>query len=282
MLQALARTRRARRLNSAPISALTGQWTAYIRRFTIRTQQHYRMILRSFVEAQHIKTLADLSTSQIEDYISDLLLTWKPRTANNHLTALKSFHRWLSWHYEIPNYAAHIPMLPEDPPKQRFLSHEEYLKALAACDIDKDRHCLQFLAMTGLRASEACALTWDCVNPQMTAITIIGKGRKRRQIPLNRTLKTILSKYPQKPETRINFIKSKRYQLYRLCERIAKRAEIPRFSPHCLRRYFGTSLLEAGVNISIISKLYGHCSVKVTERYINYEPLLEHITDVLD
>jgi hypothetical protein len=36
-----------------------------------------------------------------------------------------------------------------------------------------------------------------------------------------------------------------------------------------LRRTFGTRLLEAGVDIVTISKLYGHSSVLVTQRYLH-------------
>ncbi len=38
---------------------------------------------------------------------------------------------------------------------------------------------------------------------------------------------------------------------------------------HDLRRTFGTRLLEAGVDIVTISKLYGHSSVLITQRYLH-------------
>lgn len=275
MFQASTFQRRER----TPITTPAAEWTGYCRRFTVRTRQHYREVLCKFL-ATLPKGLAigDLNRGHIERYITKLLLAGRSnRTANAHLTVLKSFCRYLSESYGVPKIPTG-PMLREDPPQVRFLTRDEYAKVLSACtDGDgriKDQ--IEFLAMTGLRASEFCSLTWDCVSPQLTTITITGKGRKRRTIPLNATCREIL-----KPG-KINFTKSRK-QLYRLCRRMAEKAGIEGFGPHALRRYFATELLRRGVSIDIISKLLGHSSIKTTERYISYHPsFLLGSTDCLD
>lgn len=52
-------------------------------------------------------------------------------------------------------------------------------------------------------------------------------------------------------------------------ENACKRADLTDFTFHDLRRTFGTRLLEHGVDIVTISKLYGHSSVLVTQRYLH-------------
>jgi integrase len=52
-------------------------------------------------------------------------------------------------------------------------------------------------------------------------------------------------------------------------ENARRRAGLEDLTFHDLRRTFGTRLLEAGVDIVTISKLYGHSSISVTQRYLH-------------
>lgn len=266
------------------ITLAASQWRAYIRRYTERTRGHYKGVMHQFLTSLPALTVDQLKPYHISSYVNNLLIERKNRTANAHLTVLKSFCRWLAVNYDIPNVAKEIPMLREDPPEQRFLTHEEYLKALAVCN-KREADVIQALANTGMRASEICNLSWDCVNLEMTAITITGKGRKRRTIPLNQTCRQILKKYNRQPDTPIQFLKSvsKRQWLWCLCQRVSKRAGLKPFGPHALRHYCITRLLERGANINLVSRFAGHSSIRTTER-IYYHPTddLSGLTDVLD
>lgn len=265
------------------ITLATGQWRAYIRRYTERTQGHYKGVIRQFLISLPALTVDQLKPYHISSYVNNLLLERKNRTANAHLTVLKSFCRWLSVNYDVPNVAKEIPMLREDPPQQRFLTHQEYLKALSVCN-KREADVIRFIGNTGLRASEVCNLAWDCVNFDMTAITITGKGRKRRTIPLNQTCRQILSKYTRQPDTSIEFLKSNRQRLWCLCQKVSKKAGLKPFGPHALRHYFATELVKRGVPISYVSRLLGHSSTKFTESlYVHFNSdFLQGITDVLD
>lgn len=265
-----------------PIVDTISRWLAYNRRYTLRTQEHYRMVINKFSNRFPGITIGKLTTYHIENYINRLLIDRTNRTGNSHLTVLKSFCRWLARNYGVPNVAENVEMLKEDPPDQRFLTHEEYLKVLEVCN-ENESDNIKFLANTGLRASEACSLTWDCVGPLATAITLTGKGRKRRIIPLNKVCRDILSKYPRQPKTHIQFLESKRHRLYRLCRKTAIKAGIPIFGPHALRHYFATELLMRGVPISYVSQLLGHSSIRTTQEfYVHFQSAhLMGVTDVL-
>jgi len=271
------------------------KWLKYNNRHTTRCQQHYTMVIKKFIESLpgQVSDIRQIDTGGIQGYISEKIAdltnngSCNPnRTANAHLTALKSFTRWLSDTYKIPNAAGGIKTLKENPPDARFLTPKEYKAVLGVVDGD-DRDVLVFIANTGLRATELCELTGRCVSQDKNRLVIVGKGRKQRAIPLNVTCKAILKRLHPKPNTRIFFSKSTckqpRALLYKICEKAAEAAEIPKFGPHSLRHYFATELARLNVSISRISKLLGHSSIRTTEQaYIHFLPdYLAGTTDVL-
>ena len=268
-----------------PIAATSEKWGAYILRFTSRTQEHYAMVLRQFRQSLDVTNLEDLRPRHIEEYINHLLAKGrKNRTVNAHLTAIKNFCGWLARNYDIPNISVGFTMLAEDPPRQRVLTEKEYQKVLAVCS-DGEADMIKFLGHTGLRAAEATALTWGDIDLPLTKITLTGKGRRRRIIPLNKTCRKILKKYPRgAPETHIKFLKSKRGYFYYICCKLAAKAHIQPFGSHALRHFFITELIRRGAPIVKVSKIAGHSSVRTTERI--YLHLLEsdllYTTNCLD
>ena len=50
----------------------------------------------------------------------------------------------------------------------------------------------------------------------------------------------------------------------------AKRAGIPRRTPHDLRRAVGSWMLERGVRMEVVSRVLGHGSINTTERVYAY------------
>jgi len=272
-------------LAGTPIITAIEKWRAHILRFTPRTQEHYMMVLRQFRQFLDVAALEDLRPRHIEGYINHLLAKGvKNRTINAHLTALKSFCGWLARNYDIPNIGIGFDMLPEDPPRQRVLSLTEYQKVLAVCE-PHEADMIKFLAHTGLRATEAVMLTWRDINPALTKIILTGKGRRRRIVPLNKTCREILQKYPRTPETHIDFLKSNRRHLNYICCKLATKAHIRPFGPHSLRHFFVTQMIvEHKVPLPIVSQIVGHSSSRTTEKiYLHIlESDLLHTTDVLD
>jgi integrase len=269
-----------------PTVIAVGNWLHYVQRaHTKRTHEHYSMAIKRFC-ADAPAAIDEISIEHIECHVDKLLERGKRRTANSHLTAVKSFTHWCSDRYDIPNPARSVKMLVEDPPKQRVLSEEEYQGVLAVAE-GIDRDIIEFIGNTGVRRGEFLAMNWRDVSPDMQFLRIFGKGRKQRVVPLNNTCRQILDQYKGSNGDGTIPI-AKRYPskegIYWMCRKLHKKADIPLFGTHAIRHYFATKLIRKGVQLIKVSKILGHCSVKVTESiYIHLMPIdLLGVTDVLD
>lgn len=301
------------------ISTAVSQWLQYNRRHTERTQTHYTTTIRRFTNGlpKQVQTVDQITTADLQDYINSLLNRGLlNRTCNANLTVLKSFCRWLSEQYDIPNHTQKVKNLKEDPPVQRILTNEQYERVLEVLEtVDPvARSILQFLGNTGLRATEFCELTWDCISGDGKRLILTGKGRKRRYISLNSTCQKILAKLkttdskgpvfsptviykncktaPQATHLK-HYSRHKgivednqpidRRLLYNICRKAAVSAGIQIFGPHALRHYFATALLHSKVPISFVSKLLGHSSIRTTESiYIHFQAeYLDGVTECL-
>ena len=126
-----------------------------------------------------------------------------------------------------------------------------YLKACAENAADHAR----FLAYSGLRLSEAQAMTWDDVRGE----TLIVRGTKTDTSyrivpiipPLRRHLDHLRTKRISGP---ILGVKSCIDALQRSC----KRLNLPLLRHHDLRHYFATACIESGVPIPTVSDWLGH------------------------
>lgn len=245
----------------------------HIKRHTRRTQQHYRMVMDLFLKSipKSIVRIHQIETAHIQEYLYGRRdLGRINRTLNAHLTVIKAFCRFYSERFNIVNPASKVNMLIEDPPNNRFLTRSEYQKVLdLANPIAKDR--IIFLVNTGLRASEFASLKPDALFGN--SITITGKGRRRRTIPLNKSARSVLSTLEL----------GSRKALLQQFVKLAQKAKIPSFGPNALRHYFGTQLLLKGVPAAKVAKLMGN-SVRVIEKH--YAHILTadiaNTTEVLD
>lgn len=248
------------------------QFSGYCQRFARGTRDNYARVIAALYEYCRPATLADLRYPEIAAYINSRLACCKNQSVNNDIIAIRAFGRWIEQTYELPNPAAKLRKLAPEDPESRFLSQGEY-DAVRRVSEGRDLALIRFLAHTGLRAAELIALR-PC-DLQGSWLTVRGKGRKRRLIPLNTVALETVS-------VAIEFTKSG-HALLEICYSAAKRAGIARFGPHALRHYHATQLLARGTPIHHVSRLLGHSSVAVTEQiYYHFMPeYLSGLTDCL-
>jgi site-specific recombinase XerD len=241
------------------------KWQKYTRRnYSPQTCDLYNYVLKLYSSQNG----TNITTESIESFLDDILQNYSRSTFNTYLTAMRSFCKYQNIQLgATENYAKPIPYLKEVNYKQRIVTETEYAKILANVRQGTEKHIIEFLANTGIRRQEFFDLCWEQIAEDLKSMRILGKGRKYRVVPLNDTCREILQVYGRQPG-RVQF--TMRYGSLRglnyLCRKTARKAKIPRFSPHSLRHYFCTMLVKKGVSIYLVSRILGHASVLVTQR----------------
>lgn len=157
-------------------------------------------------------------------------------------------------------------------------TEKEYLPHL----VIRDKAILSVLLDTGIRASELCDLTLDCVflSPHDAFLKVHGKGNKWREVGLGSKSQAILHRYisrhrrAEKAEQHVfltRFLKPMSINaLDQMLYRLAQWAHIEyiRVSAHVWRHTYAVTYLENGGDVYKLSRLMGHTSVQITENYL--------------
>lgn len=239
----------------------------------------------------------------LADFTSELLLAFLDhlerkrhntvRSRNARLAALRAFlkfasHRDLS-SLQILEQALGVPMKRFEQPMLEFLSREEMLAVIGTPGStwisQRDHLLLVLLYNTGARVSEIVAVTVaDVVLQDAACVHLHGKGRKQRAVPLWRAtvqeIRAWLRRNPQlqasstllpnrdgHPMTRSNV---RQRLALAVCSASHNNPDLAkrRISPHTVRHTTAMSLLQAGVDISVIALWMGHKSPTTTHMYV--------------
>jgi site-specific recombinase XerD len=179
-------------------------------------------------------------------------------------------------------------------PKQLpvVLGPEEVARLLACVGRLKQRVLLTTIYAAGLRLEEATQLrVVDIDSARMLLRVACGKGAKQRLVPLSPRLLDELRGYWRvvRPATWLFPGGRPRQPLdgatvQKACKQAAQQAGLTkRVTPHVLRHSYATGLLEAGVDLLTIQRLFGHRSFSTTLVYLHVRrPRLESIASPYD
>ena len=146
----------------------------------------------------------------------------------------------------------------------------------------RDRAILEILYGSGVRVGELCALDLDDIDFSARRLTVMGKGRKERLVPLGEPGMAALRKYvaTARPKTITEASPPAALFYNKRGRRIGQRdvrAMVHRYieevvpggkaSPHTFRHTFATHLLEGDADLRSVQELLGHVDVKTTQIY---------------
>ncbi len=199
-------------------------------------------------------------------------------TVNTYARAINAFLKWAFDEGHISK-AVRIPRLKEEQKVLATLSKQQ-VKALIAFrpTVMGERRLHAMAAMmldNGIRANEALSLERAAVDLDNLLITVTGKGRKERKVPMSLEARKILYRWLSRHNHPLVFptlggTKQTQRNALRAFKVLGKRIGIEgvRFSFHTLRHTFAASYLIRGGNLFYLSRILGHADIQTTQAYL--------------
>ena len=271
------------------------------RRLSQHTITSYRKdlsTLESYCIEKQVSSWADLRPHHIRSFISSIFIEGLgPRSIQRRLSGIRSFMNHLLRENLIKNNPSDGIKTPKAPRKLPDVLDVDQINQLLNITKEdpislRDKAILELLYSSGLRLSELVTMNPVDLNLQDKSLTVIGKGNKRRMLPIG-------SKAVQAIRAWLDV----RGQLANLDEealfvgnrgtRLSRRSVQSRLNhwakknglkkdvyPHLLRHSFATHLLEASGDLRAVQELLGHSDIATTQIYTHLD--FQHLAETYD
>ena len=281
-----------------------------IRQLSLRSLRAYAYDLLHFARWFHPpRDLADLTESTFLDYVRDQLGQLPPptpQTINHRLGVLRCLYRF---HYgrEIPAGESHFQRLYT---KRSPLGYGRPRRVVAAglrlrqpCRVIvpltseqvatfwgsfrtfRDLALVGLMLHDGLRSCEVLNLQLEDLLLADRSLRVLGKGNKKRVLPLPEDIVVVLGKYLhlERPLTNSSalFVSLKGHRrgqpmsaagLRSLFRHHRVRSRVPTANPHRFRHTFGLEMVRAGISLPALQHLMGHAQIHTTMLYVQLAP----------
>jgi site-specific recombinase XerD len=207
------------------------------------------------------------------------------------LSAMRSFFGWCVVEGIREDNPAILLKWPkrDDPPSRKLdtdtldilrsrLNEPDGLDAIEHRAWRRNVRCIVLMLHAGLRITEATDLRWPDVDWRRSMLTVIGKGGKKRYIPINRTLAAELRNVPEIEQQGavIPTAAGKPFASYKtlarsVFERWVYRTLDIHITAHQLRHSFALRMLEKGADVRRIQVALGHSSLETTQMYLGLD-----------
>jgi integrase/recombinase XerD len=242
---------------------------------------------------------ADLMTADgeaVRGYLADLQARgFADRSVARRLSAIRQFYRFLftdgvrgddpTGAVEGPRGRLAIPKILSEAEVDRLMDAAERRVAdaknrAAGMNALRLRALIELLYATGMRVSELVGLPSRALAGDRRMLTVVGKGRKERMVPLTRAAREAVDAYlaamkEGRGDNPYVFPAAGREghltrQVFaRELKALAAEAGIStaKVSPHVLRHAFASHLLQNGADLRSVQQLLGHADISTTQIY---------------
>ncbi len=265
------------------------------KRLDPKTVKAYRIDLSQFIQYCSNDFLSYTNIAVMEEFISNLHQTYKPKTVRRKIATIKAYFHYLEYkdyidinpfnklqiNFREPNILPKtIPMhVIETLLKSLYYQQKQERTESKKRYITRDIAVIELLFSTGIRISELCSLKISDVDIIEKTILIYGKGSKERRLQIGNS--DVLNALIIYQDTFKNELENSDYffinrysnrlseqSIRNMIVKYSKHASIKlHITPHMFRHSFATYLLEEDVDIRYIQEMLGHSSIHITEIY---------------
>ncbi|GAB6196225.1 tyrosine recombinase XerC [Lysobacter xanthus] len=283
-------------LKPAAVEGFLGQ-LAGERQASAHTVDAYRRDLASLAGwcAAHDADVDTLAGDQLRAFIADEHRRGcAPKTLQRRLSACRSFYAWMLRHGRIAASPAAGLRAPKAPRKLPKVLDPDEAKTLVEADTAaplglRDRALLELFYSSGLRLSELCGLRWAQLDLDDGLVTVHGKGRRERVVPVGSHARAALADWrastgakaddPVFPGRGGAPITPRAVQL-RVRTLAERQGLFKQVHPHMLRHSFASHVLESSGDLRGVQELLGHADLSTTQIYTHLD--YQHLAKVYD
>jgi integrase/recombinase XerD len=242
--------------------------------------------LAVFLEDQGAQDPRELDLGRLSAWQSSLAKAGLgPRSAARHLSSVRGLVRFLVKEGAIASDPTALAARPRFGRKlPHTLGEQEMVRLIDTPDVSRlrglrDRAMLSVGYASGLRVSELVNLTFGDVDLARGIVGALGKGGKRRLVPLGEVALDHVAAYLEARQAESGLVSKvlfagprgaplTRQAFWKIVRRYARIAGISfEAHPHQLRHSFATHLLRGGADLRAVQTLLGHSDVSTTEIY---------------
>lgn len=211
------------------------------------------------------------AVDQVSDWIGRDRRHRSAITIGSDLSKVRAFYRWAvlaGLRADDPTAIVKAPRRPRRQP--RPISDEQFWRMADTARGNTSLRAMILLAgLAGLRVHEVAKLQGTDVDHEAQTITVTGKGGHRHTLPAHPEILAVAHRMPARgpwfPSQRAAHLGgrtvSQRIRLHMI------RCKVPG-TPHSLRHYFCTELVDRGADLRVVQELARHSQLSTTAQYV--------------
>ena len=268
---------------------------------SLQTRKAYERdltLLLDYCKSRDIRKWKDLDSHGLRGFVA-----WRHqkgvggKTLQRNLSGIRVFYRYLIEQGEARKNPALGVVTPKTSRKLPGALDTDMMEVLLGINDQgplaiRDRAMLELVYSSGLRLAELINLDMRDLDLVDAMVTVTGKGKKTRQVPVGKKATVALKQWFR---IRSDFIKDDEEAVFvtqhgkRMTPRAFQlrlkqwgiRQGIPgNIHPHMLRHSFASHLLESCGDLRAVQELLGHADISTTQIYTHLD--FQHLAKVYD